>query len=235
MEKEDVDGARLIQGEVFGMHRAKLRLFARSLMSGRPEVHIDEVFNNAAERMFAEMGRPKNVCWALEASSFRPLLNRVVWDETIKYWRGRKPYKDDRRTVTGAHPAQLEVAELEDPIADLLDAHGFAADAAQILESVGGSKTLDGLLLVLIDMYGISLRQVERLLVLAEWDDREAALAEAIVLLKAGESEAGQYLELIRECPSAHLMTYNALKVAIHRARKRGRGDLGPENLDGLS
>jgi DNA-directed RNA polymerase specialized sigma24 family protein len=235
LERGDVDEARLIQGGVFGMHRAKLRIFVASLTKGRPEVHIDEVFSNAAERMFVEMGDPKKVRWVLEVGSFRPLLNRIARDEVIDYWRGRKPYADDRRTVSGLRPGQLEAVEPENPISTLLDADAFATDAARILTSVGGERTLDGLLLILIDMYGVTLRQFERLLVLAQWADREAAVAEASTLLKGTEEAAAQHLELVRGCRSAHPMNYNALKVALHRARKRARGNLGPEELDGLS
>lgn len=235
LEKGDVDEARLIQGEILGLHLAKLRLFAASLLKGRPEVHLEEVFGNAAERMFVELDRPPKVAWARDVGSFWPLMSRIVKDAAIDYWRGRGPYKDDRRTTSGVQPGLIEAAELEDPVADLLDADAFAADAARVLEAVGGAKTLDGLLLILIDLRGIPLKKVERLLVLAEQTDRGAALRKAAALLAAREDEASQYLDLIRECPSARPMTYNALRVAIHRARRRGRGEHKPTDLDGLS
>jgi hypothetical protein len=68
---------------------------------------------------------------------------------------------------------------------------------------------------------GFKLREIEVLLALAERSDSEAINQEAGALLGIKSQLAGQYLELIRECPSARPMSLAGLKVAVHRARRR--------------
>lgn len=235
LDKGDVDGAQLIQGEILGLHFAKIRALTAAGMVGLPDIHIEEVADEAIVNFLIKLGRIDQVRYALEVETFIPLLRRAIKDERITYWRKHGGYKDDRRTVPGLPQAHLEAANLDDPIADLVDGFGFVADAAKVFDAVGGPASLDGIILHLVYERGLPLRKIERLLVLAESADPVAARAETMDLLASDEEDASSVLELIGNCPSARAITYAGLKAIVHRIRVRVRRKLGVDDLDGFA
>lgn len=231
LERCDTTEIELTQGKIFGLHAPSLSLFVAARLASRPRTHGEEVFGQAALKIFSALQSAEKVRKVGPGGSFAPLFFTITRHEIADYWRGRPPYGEDRRSVSGIDAAVIDQLHSVETIEDLHKEAADAEQAASIMDAVGGLKGLDGLLLELTIVAGLRLVDVEKLLHLAELPDAEAATQDAAALLDVDPILAGQYLELIRECPSARSMSYNALKVAVHRARRRaggaGRGDEG--------
>lgn len=219
-ECESDEIARL-QGTIFGLHFAKLRAYVAARMTGVPAAHVEEVFAEAAAEMFVTLMDPESVRWVQPGRSFAQLFFTIARRETVEYWRGRPPYGDRSHLSGDGDPRGIDEMCSVDTIEELVEESALVLEAGAIMEALGGAKGLDGLLLELTIVADIKLKDVEQLLVLAEERDREEATQKAAIRLDIVPVLAAQYLELIRECPSARPMSYNALKVAVHRARKR--------------
>jgi hypothetical protein len=215
-----------LQGKIFGLHFGKLRAFVAARMCGVPAAHVEEVFGEAAAKMFLTLLDAERVRWVQGDRSFAQLFFTIARRETIDYWRGRPPYGDRSRVSGDSDPRAIDEIYSVDTIEELVDESALIQEASAIMEALGGVKGLDGLLLELTIVADIKLKDVEQLFVLADEGNREEADQKAATLLDVVPVLAAQYLELIRECPSARPMSYNALKVAVHRARRRA-GDAG--------
>jgi DNA-directed RNA polymerase specialized sigma24 family protein len=214
------DEIERLQGQVFGLHFGKLRAFVAGRMRDVPAAQVEEIFSEAATKMFLTLLDPERVRWVRGDRSFAQLFFTIARREMADYWRGRPPY-GDRLRVSGGDPRELDEICSVDTIEELVEENALIREAGAIMKALGGVKGLDGLLLELTVVAGIKLKDVERLLVLADEGNREEAVRKAALRLDIAPVLAAQYLELIRECPSARTMSYNALKVAVHRARKR--------------
>jgi hypothetical protein len=219
------DEIEVLQGMIIGRHFAKLRTYVAAHVSGVPRADAEEVFAEATAAMFLALFDPKTVAWVEPGRSFSPLFFKIAGREVAEYWRGRPPYKEDRRARAGIDAAALAAADRHAfrrwLIEEATDADGGAVNAG--LAGLGG---LDGLLLELTAVCELTLKQVEGLLRLAEEEDGRAAIEQASALLDVNPILAEQYLTLVRECPTARQMSYGALKVAVHRARRRAQGVL---------
>jgi DNA-directed RNA polymerase specialized sigma24 family protein len=217
----DSDAITRLQGTIFGLHFGKLRAYVSARMDGVSDNHAEEVFGEAAEKMLLTLLDPERVERVKPGNSFAPLFFTIAKREVANYWRGRPPYKEDRRPIeTNLTEKTQSIATAENPYEKT--SHFERAEA--LMEALGGIQGFDGLLLELTVMSDIRLKDVEQLLPLAEAEDAAAATASAAALLDIHPILAEQYLTLIRECPSARPMSYNALKVAVHRARRRALG-----------
>src|ERR1700745_4326604 len=87
LDKGDVDGAQLIQGEILGLHFAKMRAITAAGMVGLPAIHIEEVADEAVLSFLIKLGKSDQVRYALEVGTFIPLLRQAIKDERVKYWR----------------------------------------------------------------------------------------------------------------------------------------------------
>lgn len=217
----DEDEIMRLQGMIFGLHFGKLRAFVAGRMCGVPAAHVEEVFGEAATKMFLTLLDPERVRWVHGDRSFAQLFFTIARRETVEYWRGRSPYGDRARGFEREDSRGIEEIASVDVIEELLEEGTRIREAGAIMRAIGGVKGFDGLLLELTVIAEIKLKHVEQLLVLAEERNHGEAARKAGILLDTKPLLAGQYLELIRECPSARPMSYNALKVAVHRARKR--------------
>lgn len=236
LEKGETDQARQIQGEIFGLHFAKLKAYVASRLTGQPDAHVEEVFGNAAEKMFKKLRQPEWVAWVTPGRSFAPGFFKIARFETVDYWqsneldKSRPSYRDDRLSVSGLDSGLFETGAADDAFERVEEIDEASAEAALIMEAAQEVGGLDELLFTLRYVEEISLPDVERLLVLAEREDAEKAAREARALPSVDDDLGEQYLDLIRECPAAHPMNYNNLKVAVHRALNRVRDHLDPDD-----
>lgn len=231
LERGDQAEAAKIQDEIFALHFSALRAQVFDIMRGEPRAHMEEVFSSAAEKMFQALNNPEKVRWVGPGESFLGLLRKIADDEIIEYWRGRPAYRDDRN---GRNNLLFETCDEEvDPNSDFYAQAAREHDALAILEAAGGMQSFGGLLLALT-MDGLKLTEIEHMLPLAQREDLDHAAKETADRLGCKEARAAQYLELIRECPSADPRSYEALKLAIYRARQRVANKLSRDDMDSL-
>ncbi len=230
LEGGDSQVIEIAQGKIFGLHQARLQVFVESRLRGQSRTVGEEVFANVAARVAKTLSSAESIRGAIREGSIAPLLFTIAKGELADFWSNCRRYRDDHRTISASDPeaeAPVRVVSFNrDPIAELADEEAVGS----IFELVGGPGGFDGLLLELTVVAGLKLREVETLLVLAERSDREASNREAGALLGIDPLLVAQYLDLIRECRGARVMSLNALKVAVHRARRRA----GEDDSDGL-
>jgi hypothetical protein len=227
--------AKQLKGEIIGLHYGRIELYVEARLRGKPAAHAQDVFGATCEKFFVALGNEEKVRWVTPGETFAKLFFKIAKAEIAEYWRGRGPYKDYRPEVSSLESGGFDSEQNPvDCVADVPDELARLHDATLILETLGGFKRLDGLLLHLNAAEGIKLATITRLFVLAAQDDTDAATAEATRLLGVKPELAAQYLTLIRECPSARPMSYNNIKTVACRARQRARRDIDPDNLHTL-
>jgi hypothetical protein len=222
LEDGDPRTIEIAQGKIFGLHQATVQLFVESRLRELPRAISEEVFANVALRISLVLRSVEKVRRAIREGTIGSLFFTIAKNELSEFWRERPRYKEDHRSAPADDPeAEAPVRLVHDPIDAIADDEAVGS----IIAIVGGPGGFDGLLLELTVIAGLKLKEVEALLVSAERSASGLTNREAGALLGIDPQLVGQYLELIRECPGARVMSLNALKVAVHRARRRAAED----------